>query len=89
MPRIQRFISSYSLDSDLIVKLIFYLLPNKELLTLTIDSTNWKLGNTDINIFLFGTVYQGVAFLLLFSVLKKLGNNNSQERINLMVYQTF
>lgn len=82
--RIQRFISSYSLDSDLIAKLIFSLLPNKQQLTLTIDRTNWKFGKTDINIFMLGIVYQGVAFPLLFSMLKKRGNSNSQERINLI-----
>ena len=82
--RIQRFISSYSLDSDLIARLIFSLLPNKEQLTLTIDRTNWKFGKTDINIFMLGIVYQGVAFPLLFSMLKKRGNSNSQERINLI-----
>lgn len=82
--RIQRFISSYSLDSDLIAKLIFHLLPNKEQLTLTIDRTNWKFGKTDINIFMLGIVYQGVAFPLLFSMLQKRGNSNSQERINLI-----
>ncbi|UBM61385.1 IS4 family transposase [Candidatus Sulfidibacterium hydrothermale] len=82
--RIQRFISSYSLDSDLIAKLIFSLLPHKERLTLSIDRTNWKFGKTDINIFMLGIVYQGVAFPLLFSMLKKRGNSNSQERINLI-----
>jgi len=82
--RIQRFISSYSLDSDLIAKLIFSLLPNKEQLTLSIDRTNWKFGKTDINIFMLGIVCQGVAFPLLFSMLKKRGNSSSQERIDLI-----
>jgi len=82
--RIQRFIAGYALDSDLIAKLIFSLLPNKEQLTLSIDRTNWKFGKTDINIFMLGIVYQGVAFPLLFSMLKKRGNSNSQERINLI-----
>jgi len=82
--RIQRFIAGYALDADLIAKLIFNLLPNKEKLTLSIDRTNWKFGKTDINIFMLGIVYQGVAFPLLFSVLKKRGNSNSQERINLI-----
>ena len=82
--RIQRFIAGYALDADLIAKLIFSLLPNKEKLTLSIDRTNWKFGKTDINIFMLGIVYQGVAFPLLFSMLKKRGNSNSQERINLI-----
>ena len=82
--RIQRFISSYTLDSDIIAKLIFSLLPYKEKLTLSIDRTNWKFGKTDINIFMLGVVYEGVAFPLLFSMLKKRGNSNSQERIDLI-----
>ena len=82
--RIQRFISGYSLDSNIIAKLIFALLPVKTDLILTIDRTNWKFGKTDINIFMLGVVYQGVAFPLLFSMLPKKGNSNSKERIALI-----
>jgi len=82
--RIQRFISSFPLDSDIIAKLIFSLLPEKNQLTLSIDRTNWKFGKTDINIFMLGIVYQGVAFPLLFSMLAKRGNSNSDERIDLI-----
>ncbi len=82
--RIQRFISSYSLDSNIIAKLIFTLLPVKTDLILSIDRTNWKFGKTDINIFMLGVVYQGVAFPLLFSILPKRGNSNSKERISLI-----
>jgi len=82
--RIQRFISGYSLDSNIIAKLIFALLPVKTDLILTIERTNWKFGKTDINIFMLGVVYQGVAFPLLFSMLPKKGNSNSKERIALI-----
>lgn len=82
--RIQRFIAHYALDSDLIAKLIFNLLPNKDNLKLSIDRTNWKFGKTDINIFMLGVTYKGVAFPLLFTMLKKRGNSNCQERINLV-----
>ena len=82
--RIQRFISGFSLDSDIIAKLIFNLLPEQNQLTLSIDRTNWKFGKTDINIFMLGIVYQGVAFPLLFSMLTKRGNSNSDERIDLI-----
>ena len=64
--RIQRFIADFSLDGDLIAKLIFSLLPNKnDKLILSIDRTNWKFGQLDINIFMLGVVYNGVAFPLL------------------------
>lgn len=82
--RIQRFIASYSLDSDLIARLVFNLLPAQDKLILSIDRTNWKFGQTDINIFMLGVVYKGVAFPLLFSMLDKRGNSNAAERINLI-----
>ncbi len=82
--RIQRFISGFVLDSDLIVKMIFRLLPEKKNLKLSIDRTNWKFGSININIFMLGVCYQGVAFPLLFKMLPKPGNSNTQERIDLV-----
>lgn len=82
--RIQRFIANFSLSSELVAQLIFKLLPEKENLCLSIDRTNWKFGKTDINIFMLGVCYNGVAFPLLFSMLNKRGNSNSQERIDLI-----
>lgn len=82
--RIQRFIACFSLSPDLIARLVFGLLPNDGKLTLSIDRTNWKFGKTDINILMLGIVYHGVAFPLLFSMLNKRGNSNSQERIELI-----
>jgi len=82
--RIQRFVAKFSFDSDIIAKLIFSLLPSKEKLILSIDRTNWKFGKLDINIFMLGVVYKGVAFPLLFTMLPKRGNSNSQERIDLI-----
>ena len=74
----------YSFDSDLVARLIFGLLPNQGKLILSIDRTNWKFGQTNINIFMLGIVYNGVAFPLLFTMLNKRGNSNSQERIDLI-----
>lgn len=82
--RIQRFIANYNLEPNIIARLIFALLPIKTNLILSIDRTNWKFGKTDINIFMLGVVYQGVAFPLLFSMLPKRGNSNSKERIALI-----
>lgn len=82
--RIQRFIAGFSLDRDLIARLIFSLLPAQKKYILSIDRTNWKFGEKDINIFMLGIVYQGVAFPLLFTMLPKRGNSNTQERIALV-----
>jgi hypothetical protein len=59
-------------------------LPERDKVKLSIDRTNWKFGQTDINIFMLGVVYHGVAFPLLFSMLDKRGNSNSGERIALI-----
>ncbi|GHV39305.1 hypothetical protein FACS1894179_04020 [Bacteroidia bacterium] len=82
--RLQRFLAFFMLDSNLVAKLIFNLLPDRANVSLTIDRTNWQFGSTDINIFMLGVVYQGVAFPLLLSMLPKKGNSNSQERIDLI-----
>jgi hypothetical protein len=82
--RVQRFISGFELCSDLIAKLIFSMLPEKTDLKLVIDRTNWKFGKQNINIFMLGIAYRGVAFPLLFSLLDKRGNSNCEERIALL-----
>lgn len=82
--RLQRFIASYALDGDLVARLVFSLLPDRDRTVLTIDRTNWKFGSVDINIFVLGVAYKGVAFPLLFTMLPKRGNSNSAERIALV-----
>ena len=82
--RIQRFIAGYPLDSNIIAKMIFSILPHNPPYQLTIDRSNWKFGETDINIFMLGVVYEGVAYPLLFSMLPKRGNSNTKERIELI-----
>lgn len=82
--RIQRFIAEFALDADLIAKLVFNLLPKQDKLGLSLDRCNWKFGQNDINIFMLGVVYKGVAFPLIFTMLAKRGNSNSKERIALL-----
>ena len=82
--RLQRFIADFDLCRDLIARLIFDLLPEKTNLKLVIDRTNWKFGTQNINIFMLGIAYRGVAFPLLFSLLDKRGNSNCEERIQLI-----
>jgi len=82
--RIQRFIADFSLNSNLVAKLIFSLLPKQDNLILSIDRTNWMFGQSNINIFMLGVVYKGVAFPLMFKILDKRGNSNVDERIALV-----
>ena len=82
--RIQRFISEYSLDSDLVARFIFALLPHEPPFRLVLDRTNWKFGSRNINILTLAIVYKGVAFPVLFHIMPKFGNSRMQERIDLM-----
>lgn len=84
MRRMQRFMSSYTLDLDLIARLIMLLLPHKGPYTLSIDRTNWQFGHTDINALVVGITYEGVAFPILFHLLPKRGNSNTQKRIDII-----
>ncbi len=82
--RIQRFVAGYSLDSDLVARFIFALLPHEPPYRLVLDRTNWKFGMKNINILTLGIVYKGVAFPIMFHIMPKFGNSNMQERIDLM-----
>lgn len=82
--RIQRFMVYYLPDTDLIVRLIFRLLPLQPPYRLAMDRTNWKFGKANINVLVLAVVYQGVAFPLLFKMLPRFGNSHTNERIQLI-----
>ncbi len=82
--RIQRFMAFVDFSSIWVAKLIFSLLPQKKGLILSIDRTNWKFGSKNINILMLGVSYKNVAFPILFKVLDKRGNSNTNERIALV-----
>ena len=82
--RIQRFMAEYLLDTRVISRFIFSLLPHKPPYRLTMDRTNWKFGTSNINVLVLAVVYRGVAFPLLYKMMPKFGNSSVQERIELM-----
>lgn len=82
--RIQRFMSEYCIDSDLVARFIFHLLPHKPPYRLALDRTNWKFGKTDINVLVLAITYKGVAFPLLHLMMPKFGNSSTAERISLI-----
>ena len=79
--RIQRFMANYILDTNIITRLIFALLPHKPPFRLALDRTNWKFGDKNINILVLGVVYQGVAFPVLFTMMNKRGNSSTAEPV--------
>lgn len=82
--RIQRFIANYPLDSDVIARLIFRLLPHKPPYRIAMDRTNWKFGELNINVLVIAVIYHGLSFPLMFKMLPKAGNSNTGERIELI-----
>lgn len=79
--RIQRFMAEYVFDLDIIARLVVSLLPHKGPYTLSMDRTNWKFGETNINVLTIAVTYDGVAFPVLFQLMPKRGNSNTNERI--------
>lgn len=82
--RIQRLIAECVIDTDLIAKLILKLIPVKGPYNLSMDRTNWKYSDTNINILTLGIIYEGMAFPIVYTLMDKRGNSNTAERIELV-----
>lgn len=52
--------------------------------TLSLDRTNWSLGKSKINILCLGVVHQGIAIPLIWTMLDKQGNSNTDERMDII-----
>jgi hypothetical protein len=82
--RIQRFMQVVELPMKVVAKIIFQMLPNKESVVLLMDRTNWKLGDSNINILMLAVSYKNISFPLMFIILDKRGNSSTKERISLI-----
>jgi hypothetical protein len=82
--RIQRFMTEYVLDLEMIARFVVGLLPYKGPYTLSMYRTNWKFGQTNINVLTLAVTYDGIAFPVLFRLMSKSGNSNTAERIEIV-----
>ena len=82
--RCQRFLRFFDLPFAEIARLVIKLLGIPSPFVISIDRTDWYLGETPLNIFMLSVVYQGVAFPLLWTVLEKKGCSDTSERIELL-----
>lgn len=78
--RIRRFLASFTMDYNQVARLISkWALPKGRWL-LCLDRTNWKYGQTNINILVLAVAVKGVAIPLFWTMLDKQGNSNTKER---------
>jgi len=82
--RLQRFLREFEIDYYTLAKLVIEMMSIPEPWVLSVDRTQWQFGSKVFNILTLGVVYQGVAFPLLWWMLEKKGNSNTQERVDLL-----
>ena len=91
--RLQRLFKLQDIDYKITAKLLSSVLPDDEKWILTMDRTNWKLGQSNINLLVLGVAYKGMAIPILWDFLTieengiergKRGNSNSSERRDIL-----
>lgn len=81
--RIQRFFKDFTMHYMILGKMLLSLLPKERQFIIAMDRTNWKFGKKDINILMLTLVYKGISFPVCWMLLRKKGNSNYKERIEL------
>jgi hypothetical protein len=82
--RIQRFFEKQFLCPKAASKFIFNLFTWEEKIILTLDRTNWKFGNYDINFLVIAGIYKNCSIPLCWTLLPHQGNSEKTSRINLI-----
>jgi len=91
--RIQRLFEQQEVNYEVTAKLLSKVVEDEEKWVLTMDRTNWKLGQSNVNLLVLGVAYKGMAIPLLWDFLTieeeidgeniergKRGNSNTDER---------
>lgn len=79
--RLQRFFRGFDVDYAVIAKAVVAWMKIPQPWVLSLDRTTWEFGRHIYNILTLGVVHEGVAFPLLWWMLDKKGNSNSDERM--------
>lgn len=82
--RLQRFFREFELDYSQLAALVVSWLQIPGEWVLSLDRTSWQFGGHWHNILTLGIVHEGVAVPVLWWLLDKRGNSNSDERMRLM-----
>ncbi|NJM58658.1 MAG: IS4 family transposase [Synechococcales cyanobacterium RU_4_20] len=82
--RLQRFFRGFDIDYHEIAQVVVNWMQIPQPWVLSVDRTTWEFGSRCYNILTVGIVHEGVAFPILWWMLKKKGNSNSDERMRLV-----
>jgi hypothetical protein len=82
--RVQRFLRFFELPYPQVARFVVRLLGVPAPWVLTLDRTDWYLGQTPLNVMVIGIVYRGAAFPVLWTILEKKGCSDTGERIALV-----
>lgn len=82
--RIERFFDRHPLCPADVARVVLTLLPNTRPREFILDRTNWKYGQTDVNVLLLAVLWRGVAIPLLFELLPHGGSSDTNLRHTLM-----
>jgi hypothetical protein len=81
--RVCRFFTTFTFDMSVIVPLVIRMFPLGGKYLLILDRTNWKWGQTPINILMLSVAYKGISIPLLWVVLDLEGNSSAEDRISI------
>ncbi len=82
--RLQRFFRHFELDYTEIAQVVVNWMQSPQPWVLSVDRTSWEFGTRCYNILTLGIVHEGVAFPVLWWMLEKKGNSNSDERMGML-----
>lgn len=82
--RAQRFLRFFELPYASVAILVLKLVGVPAPWVLTLDRTDWYLGERPLNILVLGVAYKGTAFPLLWLILEKKGCSSTEERCRLL-----
>jgi hypothetical protein len=79
--RIQRFLRFFQLPFAELARFVIARIGLRPPFVITIDRTDWYLGETPLNVLLLGIAYRGISFPLRWTILEKKGCSDTAERI--------
>jgi hypothetical protein len=82
--RVQRFLRFFELPYTQVARFVVRLLGVPAPWVVTLDRTDWYLGETPLNVMVIGIAYRGVAFPVIWTILEKKGCSDTAERIALV-----